>query len=173
MNQSRIEALKALFKQASEIAGQVPESMQQAAFNRALDLLTGSTSITDTNPRPHTDSLDKENTKDEAQQPIDIITAIDPARHSNITTSGKALDRSLMVLEIAYKEYGVDGLTPGQIAEILTMRFNINTKSTTICNALDLAPSLARRISDGTRFIYKIMLAGEDYLINLEQEKRL
>jgi hypothetical protein len=33
--------LKELFKQASEIAQQVPANMQEAAFNRALDLLTG------------------------------------------------------------------------------------------------------------------------------------
>jgi hypothetical protein len=32
--------LKELFKQAAEIAKQVPENMQEAAFNRALDLLT-------------------------------------------------------------------------------------------------------------------------------------
>ncbi|MDX6499627.1 MAG: hypothetical protein QOG23_2887 [Blastocatellia bacterium] len=32
--------LKELFKQAAEIAQQVPENMQEAAFNRALDLLT-------------------------------------------------------------------------------------------------------------------------------------
>jgi len=33
--------LKEVFKQAAEIAQQVPENMQEAAFNRALDLLTG------------------------------------------------------------------------------------------------------------------------------------
>lgn len=32
--------LKEIFKQAAEIAQQVPENMQEAAFNRALDLLT-------------------------------------------------------------------------------------------------------------------------------------
>ena len=32
--------LKKLFKQAAEIAQNVPESMQEAAFNRAIDLLT-------------------------------------------------------------------------------------------------------------------------------------
>jgi hypothetical protein len=31
--------LKALFEQASKIAGSVPKTMQEAAFNRALDLL--------------------------------------------------------------------------------------------------------------------------------------
>ncbi len=32
--------LKEIFKQAAEIAQQVPENMQEAAFNRVLDLLT-------------------------------------------------------------------------------------------------------------------------------------
>ncbi len=36
--------LKELFKQAAEIASQVPESMHDAAFNRALDMLTGDAS---------------------------------------------------------------------------------------------------------------------------------
>jgi hypothetical protein len=35
-----MEDLKEVFKQAAEIAQQVPENMQEAAFNRALDLLT-------------------------------------------------------------------------------------------------------------------------------------
>jgi hypothetical protein len=34
--------LKEIFKQAAEIAQQVPENMQEAAFNRVLDLLTNS-----------------------------------------------------------------------------------------------------------------------------------
>lgn len=32
--------LKELFKQAAEIAKDVPENMQETAFNRALDMLT-------------------------------------------------------------------------------------------------------------------------------------
>jgi hypothetical protein len=40
--------LKELFKQAAEIAKEVPEVMQVAAFNRAIDLLTGAT----TTPAP-------------------------------------------------------------------------------------------------------------------------
>ncbi len=35
-----MQDLKEVFKEAAEIAKQVPESMQEAAFNRALDLLT-------------------------------------------------------------------------------------------------------------------------------------
>ena len=173
MNQTRVDTLKALFRQAAEIAQTVPENMQQVAFNRALDLLAQTPTTDDYKKPPLPESSDSGNKEDDVLQPVDIIIAFDPGRHPNVCATGKVLDRSLMVLEIAYKEYGVDGLTPGQIAEILTLKFNINTKSTTICNALDLAPTLARRISDGTRFIYKIMLAGEDYLINLEQEKRL
>jgi len=33
-----VSDLKEIFKQAAEIAQQVPENMQEAAFNRALDL---------------------------------------------------------------------------------------------------------------------------------------
>jgi hypothetical protein len=35
-----VSDLKEIFKQAAEIAQQVPENMKEAAFNRALDLLT-------------------------------------------------------------------------------------------------------------------------------------
>ncbi|PVV09931.1 MAG: hypothetical protein B6D77_09210, partial [gamma proteobacterium symbiont of Ctena orbiculata] len=50
MSKRTVPDLKELFKQASEIAQQVPESMQEAAFNRAIDLLTGGT-----NPEPVVD----------------------------------------------------------------------------------------------------------------------
>lgn len=44
MAKKTVPDLKELFKQAAEIAQQVPESMQEAAFNRALEMLTGSLS---------------------------------------------------------------------------------------------------------------------------------
>ena len=172
MSESTITELKALFKQASEIAQLVPENMQEAAFNRALDILMQSLTYKGNEIAGNNADNKMAHTLDVTAEKDDILSAIDPTNYPDIRVSSKVLDRSLMILEIAYKEYGIDGLTPGNIAEILTNRFNINTKSTAICNALDLAPSLARRISDGTRFIYKIMLAGEEYLINLEQNPR-
>ena len=51
MSKKIMPDLKELFKQAAEIAQHVPESMQEAAFNRAIDLLTGKTQTkTDSNP---------------------------------------------------------------------------------------------------------------------------
>ena len=41
MAKQTVVDLKELFKQAAEIAQQVPDKMQEAAFNRAVDLLTG------------------------------------------------------------------------------------------------------------------------------------
>jgi hypothetical protein len=41
MASKELSDLKEIFKQAAEIAEQVPENMQEAAFNRALSLLTG------------------------------------------------------------------------------------------------------------------------------------
>ncbi len=41
MATKELSELKEIFKQAAEIAKQVPDNMQEAAFNRALSLLTG------------------------------------------------------------------------------------------------------------------------------------
>ena len=179
MSHKTIAELEELFKQASQIAQQVPENMQEAAFNRALDFLTEGLTFSQNQITNENDIINAINSTAETLQTenndthsIDILSTVEPSKYPNISASSKVLDRSLFVLQIAYKEYSVDGLTPGNIAQILTKGFNISTKSTAICNALDLAPSLARRISDGSRFIYKIMQAGEDYLMNLEQEKR-
>jgi len=40
-----MEDLKEIFKQAADIAKQVPANMQEAAFNRALDALMGNTPV--------------------------------------------------------------------------------------------------------------------------------
>ena len=179
MNQDKKAQLEELFKQASQIAQKVPENMQEAAFNRALDMLAAGSDFTDT-AKPRGDEMSGTfNIKEDAcgennlyPQPAQDLSTLDPMKYPGITALSKVLDRSLLILHIARREYGIDGLTPATIAEILTEKFYINTKSTAICNALDLTPSLARRVSDGTRFIYKIRLAGEEHLSNLEHEKR-
>ena len=55
-----MEDLKEVFKQAAEIAQQVPENMQEAAFNRALDLLTNEVNESNTRrtgkPKRHSQS---------------------------------------------------------------------------------------------------------------------
>jgi hypothetical protein len=47
-----LSELKEIFKQAAEIAKQVPNNMQEAAFNRALSLLTGQAERLDSSTPP-------------------------------------------------------------------------------------------------------------------------
>lgn len=169
MSNRTVPDLKELFKQASEIAQQVPESMQEAAFNRAIDLLIGDTEAKQIAPSKA--AKKKQNQKNKkAEEDIDtkdLLSAIDSTQHPGITSSTKVLDRSLMVLQIALRDHDIDGLMPSQIADVLTEKFRINTRSAAVSNALGLATSLVNRISKGSGFVYKIMGPGEEHLAHL------
>lgn len=173
MSNRTVPDLKELFKQASEIAQQVPESMQEAAFNRAIDLLTGNSEAEPITPAKATKTTKakrkpvKQKTAEEDEDTENLLSAIDSTQHPGITSSTKVLDRSLMVLHIALRDHGIDGLMPSQIADVLTEKFRISTRSAVVSNALGLAASLVNRISNGPGFIYKIMGPGEEYLAHL------
>lgn len=173
MSKRTVPDLKELFKQASEIAQQVPESMQEAAFNRAIDLLTG-----DTQPEPVAERTGKKRigkqkastrtgTKEEESSVNDLLSAINSTEHPEVKSASKVLDRSLMVLQIALTDHSVDGLGSGEIAKILTEKFRISTTSTSVSMALGRATNLVDRIRDGQSFSYKIMAPGEEYLAHL------
>jgi len=153
MSKPTVPDLKELFKQASEIAQQVPESMQEAAFNRAIDLLTGNsevplnnnTSITAKKTRKSKSSSPKKDVAENRSVKSDLIESIDSTQHPGITSEVKILERSLMVLQIARTDHGIDGLTPLEIADILTEKFRISTRNSAVSNALGMATSLVNR----------------------------
>lgn len=177
MSKRTVPDLKELFKQASEIAQQVPESMQEAAFNRAIDLLTG-----ETQPKsgsdPATPSSKKKKRKAQNAEPeigtssSDVLlSAIDSTQHPGVKSASKVLDRSLMVLQIALTEHNIDGLTPSVIASILTEKFRISTTKPAVSMALGKATDLVNRLPEGSGFIYKIMASGEKYLVRLGESE--
>ena len=165
--------LKELFKQASEIAQQVPENMQEAAFNRAIDLLTGDTSRqapaapVSQAPTRKKKTSQKSRSEKTPEPANDLLKSIDSTQHPGITAASKILDRSLMILQIAYTDHGVDGLAPSEIAEILTDKFRVNTRSAAVSNALGEATNLVNRVPDGAGYRYKIMGPGEEYLAHM------
>jgi hypothetical protein len=180
MTKRTVPDLKELFKQASEIAQQVPESMQEAAFNRALDLLTGSlqSPLSTSQParqpsakqRLSQKKLVKNGSEDRELAPSDtLLNMIDSTQHPGIRSANKILDRSLMVLQIALDDHGVDGLTPNDIAKLLTDKFRISTTSAAVSNSLGKATTLVNRVSSGPGFVYRIMGPGEEYLAHLDQ----
>ncbi len=173
MSQPTVPNLKELFKQASEIAQQVPENMQEAAFNRAVDLLTGGvqteTGSKKNSPKPQ--GRKKASTRTESNEgdsSADILlSAIDSTQHPEVKLATKVLDRSLMVLKISLSDHNIDGLTSSEIAKILTEKFRIGTTYAAVGMALGKATSLVNRIPVGQGYLYKIMAPGEDYLSHL------
>ena len=165
--------LKELFKQASEIAQQVPVSMQEAAFNRALDLLTEGaekSSAPTAIPRASRQSAVPKGAPlppsgDSATERL--LNQIDSTQHPGVTSAAKILDRALMVLKIALDEHEVDGLAPGVVAKVLNVKFRVPATSTTVGTALSRAPALVDRVPSNGGFVYRIMAPGDAYLANL------
>ncbi len=173
MSKQTAPDLKELFKQASEIAQQVPESMQEAAFNRALDLLTGSATLSDEEQQAPAKRKNKGKSTQrandsKADEPIDdLLSSINSTAHPGVAAAGKVLDRSLMVLQIALSDHGVDGLSTGQIAKILADKFRISTTANSVNMALSSATEFVDRVPHGQGFLYRIMAPGEKYLAHL------
>ncbi len=163
--------LKELFKQASEIAQQVPANMQEAAFNRALDLLTSNVERVGPGTSP---ALPRGVPKRQPAPQLDagatetLLNQIDSTQHPGVTSATKILDRALMVLKIALDEHDIDGLAPSAIAKVLTDKFRVSTEGGAVSMALGRATTLVNRVpGSGGGFIYRIMAPGNEYLVSL------
>jgi len=177
LTKKTVPDLKELFKQAAEIAEQVPENMQEAAFNRALDLLTGSSQ----DPAPAAGQAEQGKKRkgkvstteapvpETASRPL--LESIDSTQHPGVVSASKALDRALMVLQIAIRDHNVDGLAAKDIAAVLTDKFRISTTAAAVRMALDRSTTLVNRVRRGRGVVYRIMGPGEDYLAHLTEEK--
>lgn len=172
MAKQTVPDLKELFKQAADIAQQVPDAMQAAAFNRAVDLLTGAGTAVDHTPRRQKSRLSTAAAapKDQQQETGSLTTLlreIDSTQHPGVRSTSDVLARALMVLQIARTEHEVDGLLPSEIARILTEKFRLNAKDSSVRMALGRATNLVNRVQQGKAFVYRIMGPGEDYLAHL------
>lgn len=177
MRKQTVPDLKELFKQAAEIAQQVPESMQEAAFNKAVDLLTGAAEVqvpppTDRKKAKRPAGASSDATVVDTESAQSLLEQIDSTQHPGVRSSAKVLDRALMVLQIALAEHEVDGLGPTEIARVLTDKFRLNTTDAAVRMALGKATNLVNRVPRGKGYIYRIMGPGEEYLAHLGEGSR-
>jgi hypothetical protein len=117
--------MQELFKEAAKIAAVVPESMQEAAFNRALDMLTGSEETpaksTPTPRRPGKKRASSGNGGDAGTPAVDRVaqvTAIPRDAAPGVDQETSVHGRSIALLVAAKREAGVDGLTAREIATV-------------------------------------------------------
>lgn len=165
------ESYKDLFKRASEIAAVVPEAMQPAAFQRALDMLMDSEKMTTDSDRARETRTSRQSRHKKDVRLVDdpaemLIEGINRTKHPEVAKAAKALDRSLMVLRIAQDEFDIDGLTAVQIARVLTERFRLRTTRQRVSQVLDGERAFVDRVaaSKGSAARYRLMAPGERHL---------
>jgi hypothetical protein len=163
------DELKDAFKRAAEIAAVVPESMQEAAFHRALDEVLGVPAQGPEAPKGSTRRRTPPATKrpDEAENDdaaARLIDEINRTAYPEIASASKVLDRALALLRLASRDFGIDGLTAPEIAKVLTEKFRQRTTRQAVTQALSAAHTMADTGRRGRTTVYRIMQPGEDYL---------
>jgi len=168
------EELKNLFKQAAEIAEQVPESLRQVAFQRALDALLGS------NPSDPSDPATANNGKTEQAKSSSsarikkemsersgavthLLEVMNRSELAELMSGRKVLDRALLLLRAA-QHHDIEELSANDIAQVLTQKFRESTTPQAVRMALDRSPSYSDRRPSGGSYQYSIMAPGERYL---------
>ncbi len=120
--------LESWFIQAAAIASKLPKNLQEAAFNRALDHLMKTGSPTGVSPAAAPRTIKSQGAATNDTQPsgaAHLVSAIDRTRHVDVGETSRLADRALKVLDPALQHYSTDGLTAGEIAEILTKTFRL------------------------------------------------
>jgi hypothetical protein len=126
--------IKKKFKQAAEIARTVPKDFQEAAFNRALDLLLDANDSAAARPREG------------------LLAAAAPA---------EVLDRSMEALQFAARTLNRDSLTAQQIAALVAAQFGLAVSKEVVALALAGAGSAVRIVRSGGITLYKLVVPIE------------
>lgn len=162
--------LKSLFERAAEIAGTVPDHLQETAFNRALDaLMAGSGGGVPLPEHPPADPPEPRHPAPSVDLARYLVESMNATDHPEIRTADSVLDRALAVLHASRSGHRIDGLTPGEIAAVLSQKFRIATRTLTVSDALGkVAGHLVDRVKEGRGYRYRIMEAGEERVAAVE-----
>lgn len=163
--------LKTKIQQAAEIAQAVPENLQEAAFNRALDLLTGASQAPAGVSTGHgagtvstPPSVPKHPAPEQDLAEL-LVERMNATEHPEVRDASNILERALAILHGARASHQIDGMTPSEISRVLTEKFRISTRSGSVSDALGKAAGeLVDRVKEGSGYRYRIMEAGERHL---------
>jgi hypothetical protein len=161
--------MQELFKEAAKIAAVVPEAMQEAAFHRALDMLTGGHQIEGKRTPPRGAKQRSSSRGGGGNAPVGDrvarVSAIPRDDAPEVDQEDSVQGRSIALLLFAKREADVDGLTAPEIATILTEKFRHRTTRQAVQQAMDAAGNKVDRQRNGnSAAVYRVMRPGEDWL---------
>src|SRR5438132_13925809 len=109
------EDLKRSYKEAAEIAKVVPEAMQEAAFNRALDSLLGSkippAKGRERQSRPRRQDGQTATVADTKARVANVLESVNRTKYPHVSPGKNVLPNALWILRAAKDDCGFDGLT--------------------------------------------------------------
>jgi hypothetical protein len=155
-----VDELTSMFERAAAIAARMPANLQEAAFERALDALQGAPAAVESAQVSTHASIDQTKTHD----PVTALKGLSRDRAPEIDAQSGSLGHTLALLLIARREFGIDGLSAPQIAEVLTDKFRHRYTRQAIGQAMDRAGRLVDRKPDGRAVTFRLMQAGEEWL---------
>lgn len=153
------------FETAAAIAKKLPENLQEAAFNRALDHLLNTRAPTASKPRSDSWSANA------LQNDDDWVNAIDRTRYADIGATTRVADQALKILQLAQADHGIDGLTAPQIARVLIDKFRLRVSANAVSVALQRERGTVNARRGPAGITFHLMAAGERYLDKLRQRE--
>jgi len=163
------EELKKIFKEAAEVAAEVPEPLREAAFQRALDALLPKPAVPEPPPKVSRTEPAPAPTSPSASRTGAVTTLMELMNRTELAAKmagRKVLDRALLVLKAAHA-HSVESLSATEISQVLTQKFREATTPTAVRMALDRNSEYTDRRPEGAGFVYSIMAPGERYLESL------
>ena len=162
------DKLKEAFKRAAEIASVAPESMHEAAFNRALDAVSGVTqppsSSPTPKPRPDRGASGPASPASPTADAVAALSAMERSKAPEVDSAEGAQRKALALLLVARRELNIDGLTSNEMAIVLTEKFRWRVTRQAINQAMDAAGNRVDRVRVGQGSRYRIMDAGKRFL---------
>lgn len=165
------DALKRRFEQAAEIAKLVPEHLQEAAFNRALDALLSEDTARPPGarvPARRAGSPEVKSRRATKQTENNLVMLLceklDRTQYPAISAGASALDNALRVILAAREECQIEWLAPSQITAILKTKFLVKVDRTSVSKALAAAGGMVDRRPEGKGYVYRLMGAGEKHI---------
>ena len=167
------KGLEKALLEAAELAKKLPENLQEAGFNRALDQILGKDAPSHGGRQRDSKNSRRKRTNpgdepDKGNRAADLIDAIDRTAYPDVGATNRVADRALKVLELAHRDHSVDGLTASEIAHILSAKFRLSVKANSITKALERETETVDLLSgSGSSRVFRIMASGEAYLEKL------